>query len=181
MVDGELDLEAGVAGIGRIGEALDDLGQRIERLLGDALVAADVGDLLVEAQRLQVVGVGDVAMAGMELDEAVERDDGVVVLVRLVVGEGGHDLRLGRPHRIGMLAVDFLEALGGGLVFLAAEIIEGAVVEHLDRLLGVGSCRRPTNQPQPAKRQRRDSQRQPGERAANRTLKPLSTCPSVSR
>ena len=137
MVDGELDLEARVAGIGRFGEALDDFGQGVERLLGDALVAADVGDLLVEAQRLQVVGVGDVAVAGMELDEPVERDDGLVVLVRLVVGEGGHDLGLGRPHRVGVLAVDFLEALGGGLVFLLPEGIEGAVVENLDRLLGV--------------------------------------------
>jgi len=33
MVDGELDLEACVAGIGRFGEALDDFGQGIERLL----------------------------------------------------------------------------------------------------------------------------------------------------
>ena len=101
-------------------------------------------------------------MAGMELDEAVERDDGVVVLVRLVVGEGGHDLRLGRPHRIGMLAVDLLEALGGGLVLLLAQLIERAVVEHLDRLLdiGIGIVVRRTAA---AEQRRQPSQRQPGE------------------
>src|SRR5471032_1781232 len=74
MVDGEFDLEARVARIWRVGEALDDLGQRIERLLRNALVAADVGDLLVETERLQVVGVRDILVAGMELDEAVDRD-----------------------------------------------------------------------------------------------------------
>ena len=101
-------------------------------------------------------------MAGMELDEAVERDDRVVVLVRLVVGEGGHDLRLGRPHRIGMLAVDLLELLGGELVFLAAEVIERAVVEHLDRLLGVGFVLRAAEPAAAGQRRRRDSQRQCG-------------------
>ena len=134
---------------------------------GRALVAADIGDLLVVAQRLQVVGVGNVAMAGMELDEAVERDDGVVVLVRLVIGEGGHDLGLGRPDRVRVLAIDFLEALGGGLVFLLAESIEGAVVEKLDRLLGVVGIvvRRATA----AKRERRQSERQSGDRATSLT------------
>src|SRR6266851_1219594 len=167
MVDGELDLEARVAGIGRFGETLDDFGQGVERLLGDALVAADVGDLLVEAQRLQIVGVGNVAVPGMELDEPVERDDGLVVLVRLVVGEGSHDLGLGRPDRVGVLAIDFLEALRGGLVFLLPEVIEGAVVENLDRLLDV--VRVVVRGATAAKPERRQTERQPGDRAASLT------------
>src|SRR5262249_41627108 len=55
----------------------------------------------------------------------------------LVVGEGRHDLGLGRPHRIGMLAVDLFEALGGLLVLLLTQRIERAVVEHLDGLLDI--------------------------------------------
>src|SRR6266851_2397569 len=167
MADGELDLEARVAGVGRFGEALDDFGQGVERLLGDALVAADVGDLLVVAQRLQIVGIRNVTMAGMELDEAVERDDGLVVLVRLVVGEGSHDLGLGRTHRVRVLAVDFLEALRGGLVFLLPEVIEGAVVENLDRLLDV--VRVVVRGATAAKPERRQTERQPGDRAASLT------------
>ncbi len=136
MVSSTLSRE--VTGVRALGEALHHLGQRVECLLGDGLVAADIGDLLVVAERLQIVGVGDVLVARMELNEPVERDQRVVVLVRLVVGEGGHDLRLGRPYRIGMLAVDFLEFLGSLLVVLGTQIIERAIVELVDRLLDIG-------------------------------------------
>jgi hypothetical protein len=57
MVDGELDLAARFARVRRAGEALDDFRQSFERLLRHALVAADVGDLLVVAKRLQIVGI----------------------------------------------------------------------------------------------------------------------------
>ncbi len=77
-------------------------------------------------------------MTGVKLDEAVQRNDRVVVFVGLVIGEGHHELGLGRPDRIGMLAVDFFEALGGGLVILLAERIEGPVVELVDRLIDIG-------------------------------------------
>ena len=54
-------------------------------------VAADIGDTLVGAQRLQVIGVGDVAVAGVHLDEAVEAGDRLIVFVGLVVGVGAHE------------------------------------------------------------------------------------------
>ena len=66
-----------------------------------------------------------------------------------------------------MLALDLLEALGGGLVFLLAESIEGAVVEHLDRLLGV--VRIVVRRATAAEPERRQTERQPGERAASLT------------
>ena len=99
----------------------------------------------------------------MELDEAVEGDDGLVVLVRLVVGEGRHDLRLGRPYRVGMLAVDLLEAFGGDFVFLLAQRIEGAVVELFDGLLDIVGV--VIRRAAAAKSERHQTQRQPGDRA----------------
>ncbi len=67
-----------------------------------------------------------------------------------------------------MLAVDFLEALGGGLVFLLPEVIEGAVVEDLDRLLDIVRVlvrRRAAA----AKPERRQTERQAGERTVSLT------------
>ena len=45
----------------------------------------------------------------MELNEPIQRDDRLVVLVGLVMGIAGHELRLGRPYRIGMLSLDLVE------------------------------------------------------------------------
>ncbi len=167
-----------------IGEAAHHLVERLQRLLGHLLVAADIGDLDVVAERLEVIGVGGVAIAGMELDETVGGDDRLVVFLRLVERVGAHHLRLGRPHRIGMLAVDFLEALGGLLVFLAAQRIEGAVVEDFHGLLdivGIVVRRAAAGEPEC-----RDTKCEPGQCAANpagnrfrHTLPVNPLCPRV--
>ena len=81
MVAAEVDLQPRVAGIGGVGEAVHHVLQRGHGLFGAALVALRVGDLLVVAERAQVIGIGDVAMRRMQLDEAVQRADRLGVAV----------------------------------------------------------------------------------------------------
>ena len=75
----------------------------------------------------------------MELDEAVERDDGVVVLQRLIMREGGHQLSPRRPLGIGMLALDFVEQPRRLLEALLVHGGGGLGIDRLDRALHIGS------------------------------------------
>ena len=61
---------------------------------------------------------------------------GLVVLVAAVVGVGGHELRLGRPGRVGMLALDLVEELGGLADVAGLQGGHALVVELLGRLVG---------------------------------------------
>src|SRR3546814_18743697 len=74
----QVELEGRVAREGRPREAPRYLAQRFEGQPGHALVAVNVGDLLVVAQRLQVIGVGDVTVSRVQLAEAVAPDDHLV-------------------------------------------------------------------------------------------------------
>ena len=49
----------------RVGVPANDLVERLQRAVGDVLVASDIGDLLVVAQRAQVIGVTDILMRRM--------------------------------------------------------------------------------------------------------------------
>src|SRR5205814_6895734 len=84
-----------------------------------------------------VISIADVAMAGMQLDEAVSGDDRLVVIAGLVKGINPHQLAFGGPYRIGMLAFDLLERLGGVGKTLVDERIHRLVVKVVDRLLDV--------------------------------------------
>jgi hypothetical protein len=138
VVAGEVDLQLGVARVLRGREALHHLLEGLQRPLGELLVAADVDDLLVVAEPLQVVGVVDVRVRRVELDEPVEGVDGVGVLVGLVLRVGRHQLRLGRPDRVRVLALDLVEQRGGLLEVAAERRVVGLVVDLLDRTLHVG-------------------------------------------
>ena len=78
-----------------------------------------------------------------------------------------------------MLAVDLLEFLGGRLVFLATEIVERAVIEHLHRLLGEGVVLRAAEPAAAGQRRRRDGQHQCAARVANNGDQLLRHIPSV--
>ena len=137
VVARQVELQRRIARIAGLGEAADDLLKSQEGKPGHLLVAADVGDLLVVADRPQVMGVGDVLVTRMELDEAVERVDRLVVFVALIVGEGGHQLGLGGPGRIGVLALDLVEQAGGFEIVADQHGVHGGVVQVLDRALDV--------------------------------------------
>ena len=114
MILGEVDLQGGVAGIFGVGETLHHVLQRHQGALRLGLVAADIHDLLIERDRLEIEGIGDFLAAGMQRDILVGGGDRVVIFVGLVGAEGAHQLGPAGPDRIGMLAVHFVE-LGGGL------------------------------------------------------------------
>ena len=130
-------LRRGVAGIGRVREAVDHLLQGGQRLLGRLLVAAHILDLLVVAERLQIIGVGGVLVAGMQIDEMVERADGLVVAIAAVIGIGIHDLAPGArwPSRDAGVSTSSKSLVGIADV-AGLQGGHALVVERLGRLIG---------------------------------------------
>ena len=137
MIDRQVQLDTGVAGINTVGIARYQLLESVERELSHLLVAADVGYLLVVTKSLEIEGIGGIRIGRMELDKAVEGNDRVVVLVELVMSISGHQLRLGRPSRIRMLTLDLVELLCGDTVVFCLQGIHGGVVELGHRALDV--------------------------------------------
>ena len=78
-------------------------------------------------------------MARMQGDEALGRVDRLVIGITLILRIGLHELRLGGPGRIGMLALDLAESLGRGTVLARLHLFEALVVERSYRLGLVGS------------------------------------------
>ena len=128
----EIDLEPRVGRIARIRIAADQLAQRVERLAGDLLVARDVVDLLVIIDRDQIIGIGRVAVAGMDRQEALRRLDRGVVVAREIIAVGAHQLGAARPDRIGMLALDLVEQRRRHLVLALVEPLARKRVERVD-------------------------------------------------
>ena len=109
----EVDLEPGVGSVIAVGEPAVDLVQRGQRLVGDPLVALDVADLLVIAERDEVERIGCVLVARVNLQESLRRLDRLVVILGDVIAERTHQLRAARPGRIGMLTLDLVEQRRG--------------------------------------------------------------------
>ena len=106
--------------------------QRVERLAGDALIAADVADLLVIIERDQIERVGRVAVARVDRKEAARRFDRLGMIAMGVIGKGAHQLRPPCPDRIGMLTLDLVEDQGRLLILPALKALESGVVERVD-------------------------------------------------
>ena len=118
-----------VGGIGRGREALLHLVKRVQRLLGLRLVALHVVDLLILRDCRQVIGIGRIAVAGMQGDETLRRVDGVVIGVALIVGKGLHQQGLGGKLRIGIFPLHLGEFLGGLLVGAFVQVPQALVIE----------------------------------------------------
>ena len=73
----------------------------------------------------------------MKFDEAFRRGDRLVVGIALEERKGRHHLRLGRPLRIGVLALDLLERVARLAVLAFLEKILCRVVKLLDRPLDI--------------------------------------------
>src|SRR5215472_4581348 len=113
--------------------------QRVDRLLGAALVTRDVGDLVVMRGRDQVLRIGRVGAARMQGHVAGRRTNAAVVVALVVIGIGRHQKRLARPVGIRMLTVDFLEFLAGRLVILAlVHQVQALIVELVRGLIDEG-------------------------------------------
>ena len=135
MVAAQVDLQPRVAGIGGAGEAVHHLLQRRHRLLRALLVARDVDDLLVIAERAQVVGIADVATRRMQLDVVVQRGQRLGVVVLQVLTVARHELGVRRPGRERIVLLHQVELVDCRGVALVVQRIDAVVVEGLDRQL----------------------------------------------
>ena len=137
MIVGEVDLEPCIARVGGVGEAAHHLVQRGLRLLRIQLVPHDIGNLLIEAERAQIVRVSDLGVAGVKLDEPVERQDRRVIACCLVIRERGHERRLDRPDGVRVLTLHVVETLGRADIFPGAKRVHGLVVNLVNRQFDV--------------------------------------------
>src|SRR4051812_2543488 len=117
----------------------DHLFQRGDRLLGPALVPADIGNLVVVRGGDQILRVSGVRASRMQGHVTGRRADATVVIAGVIKGIGRHQQRFARPVGIGMLAVDFLEFLRGRLGVLAlVHQVQALVVELVRGLIDEG-------------------------------------------
>src|ERR1700731_1235454 len=102
------ELGLGADGIFRGRILADHLFKRGNRLLGTALIAGNVRNLVVMRGRDQILRICGIGAARMQGDVAGRRTNAAVVVIGIVKGVGRHQQRFARQVRIRMLAVDFL-------------------------------------------------------------------------
>src|ERR1700722_4558447 len=133
------ELGLGADGIFRGRVFADHLFERGNGLLGAALIAGNVRDLVVMRGRDQILRVGSVGAARMQGDVACGRADAAVVVVGTVEGISRHQQRFARQVGIRMLAVDFLEFLRRLLrTVLVVHQEQALIVELFRRLFDEG-------------------------------------------
>ena len=71
MIEGEVEFQDRRSGVFAVGIALDHRAQCLQRLEGQALVAAHIVDLVIVAERQQILGIGGVFVGGIEIDVAL--------------------------------------------------------------------------------------------------------------
>src|SRR5712692_2610720 len=141
---GELIARAFELGLGAVGVFrgrifANHLFERGNGLLGPALVAGSVRNLVVMRGGDQVLRIGGVGAAGMQGDVAGRSTDAAVVVARIVKGVGRHQERFARPVGIRMLAVDFLEFLRCGLrILLLIHQVQALIIELVGGFLDEG-------------------------------------------
>src|SRR5712664_1000637 len=113
--------------------------KRGDRLLGPALVAGSVRNLVVMRGGDQILRVGGVGAAGMQGDVTGRGADAAVVVAGIVKRIGRHQQRFARPVGIRMLAIDFLEFLRRRLRILPLiHQVQALIVELVGGLLDEG-------------------------------------------
>jgi hypothetical protein len=138
MVVGQVDFQSRIAGIVAFWKTSHKIFESRQSFFGHELVARYVGYLFVIAQPLEVPSIGRVLVAGMKIDEAVQRDNRVVIFTFHIMGIPGHDLRLGSPFGIGVLALDFIKRFGGQGISAALHVIHGFVINVFHRTFDIG-------------------------------------------
>src|ERR1700694_5260435 len=103
-----LKLGLGAVGVFRCRIFANHFLKRGDRLLGPALVAGSVWNLVVMRGGDQILRVGGVGAAGMQGDVTGRGADAAVVVAGIVKGISRHQQRFACPVGIRMLAIDFL-------------------------------------------------------------------------
>ena len=109
MVEGKVEFQDRRLGIFAVRVLLDHRAQRLERLEGQALIAADIVDLVVIGQRQKIAGIGRILGPRIGVEVALRGGAAVFVLARLVIAIGLHDQRALGPFGIGVKALHLAE------------------------------------------------------------------------
>src|SRR6056297_1117581 len=125
----KFDLENRRAGVFAVRVTLDHLAQGLQGLECQPLIAADLIDLVVVAQRQQVLRIGCIAIGGIEIDEPLRGGPAVLVILGPVIGKGLHDHRALGPFGIRIKAFDLGKDIGGQFGITAGQIVFGATVD----------------------------------------------------
>src|SRR6516164_3359917 len=133
MIASKVEFELGVACVLAVGKTTHHVIERLQGLVRYLLIAAYIGDLDIIGNRLQIIGVSNVAVPRMQLDKAIRSNHCFAIISRLVFGIGCHDLALRGPDRVGMLALDLVKGLGRRGITLLDHLVHGRVVEVVDR------------------------------------------------
>src|SRR5882724_8993783 len=139
LVARAFELGLGADGIfgGRI--FANHLFERGDRLLGSALVAGNVGNLVEMRGRDEILRVSGIGAAGMQRHVARRGADAAIVVAGIVERVGRHQQRLPRPVGIRVLAVDFLEFLRCRLrILLLIHQVQALIVELVRGLIDEG-------------------------------------------
>src|ERR1700676_3360115 len=139
LVAGAFQLGLGADGIFGSRIFADHFLERGDGLLGAALIAANVGNLVVMRGRDQILRVSGIGAAGVQGDVTGRGTDAAVVIAGVVEGISRHQQRFARPVRIRMLPVDFLEFLRGRLrIMLVVHQEQALIIEFVRWLFDEG-------------------------------------------
>ncbi len=132
MVKGEVEFQDRRAGIFAVGVAFDHGAQGLQRLEGQPLIATHFIDLVIIAQRQEILRIGGIIFGGIEINEPLRGGAAVGVVLIFVIGESLHDQRAFGPFRIGIKALDLGEikrrltgVVVGQLIFAALKNLLG--------------------------------------------------------
>ena len=139
LIAGAFQLGLGADGVFGSRILPDHLFQRGYRLLGPALVAGNVRDLVVMRGRNQVLGIRRIRTSRVQGHVPGRRANAAVVIAGVVEGVSRHQQRLASPVGIGMLTVDFLKFLRCRLRILGVvHEVQALIVELVGGLLDKG-------------------------------------------
>ena len=93
MIKGEIEFQDRGIGILTVRIPLDHLAQRLQRLKGQPLIAPDLVDLIVIAERQKILRIGRILVGRVEIDEALCSGTALLVILVPVIGKGLHDHR----------------------------------------------------------------------------------------
>ena len=109
MVKREVEFQDSGCGVFAVGVLLDQRAQRLQRLEGKPLIAPDLVNLVVVAERQQVLGVCGVFVGRIEINIALRGGPAFRIIATLMAGIRLHDQRPSGPAGIGVEPFDFRE------------------------------------------------------------------------
>ena len=113
MIEGQIELHHRRLGIFAVRILLDHGAQRLQRLEGQALIAANLVNLIVIGQRHKILGIGCIFIAGIEVEIALRGDPRLFVFFGFMQHKGLHNQTALRPFSVGIKPLHFREIAQG--------------------------------------------------------------------